>query len=237
MLRDDGAPLFLDRREAGERLAGELDDLKGRAGVVLGVPRGGVVVAAPVARYLGWPLDVVLARKVGAPFNPELAAGAVAPDGVCRWNHEVLRYLFGSGITEEQARQLLAPYVAEAQQEVARRLALYRGGRPPLRLAGRTAVVVDDGVATGLTVAAALDWLARQGPACLVLATPVASLEALEHLRPLCDRVVCLATPEPFFAVGQYYADFRQVTDEEVQELLGVHGEQTGTAPADPTGR
>ncbi len=230
MLWDEAGPLFPDRRQAGERLAELLADLGPRRGVILGVPRGGVVVAAPVAERLGWPLDVILARKVGTPFNPELAAGAVAPDGVCRWNADVLRYLFGATVGEEEARELLLPYLREAREELHRRLRLYRGSRPPLRLAGLTVVVVDDGIATGLTVAAALDWLAGQGPAARILATPVASPEALEYLTPLCDQLVCLAAPHPFFAVGQYYADFRQVTDEEVQEILRTHGPPAGRA-------
>lgn len=242
VLWDDAGPLFRDRSEAGERLAGLLEDLGPRRGIVLGVPRGGLAVAAPVAARLGWPLDVILARKVGTPFNPELAAGAVAPNGVCRWNADVIRYLFGPAAGPDETRELLLPYLREAQEELERRLRLYRAGRPPLRLAGLTVIVVDDGIATGLTVAAALDWLAGQETAARILATPVASVEAVEYLTPLCDRVVCLATPDPFFAVGQYYADFHQVTDEEVEEILRTHGlpgdlPARGPAGPEPAGR
>ncbi len=207
--------VFADRSDAGRRLARRLEHLRGKAGVVLGIPRGGVVVAAEIAAALGWPLDVVIARKVGAPFNPELALAAVAPGGVLHVNRELADHL-------RLRAEDLAPLVAAQLREIERRLRLYRGGRPPLNLAGKVAALVDDGVATGLTVAAAAESVRRAGPTSLVLAVPVASREALDMLRPLADEIVCLQAPDDFYAVGEFYRDFRQVTDEQVIALLAA---------------
>lgn len=215
---------FADRSDAGRRLAARLGHLREAAGVVLGIPRGGVVVAAEIAASLGWPLDVVIARKVGAPFNPELALAAVAPGGVLHFNRELLEQL-------RLRPEDLAPLVALQLREIERRLRLYRGGRPPLSLGGKVAVLADDGVATGLTVAAAAESVRRSGPASLILAVPVASQEALASLRPLADEIVCLETPDDFYAVGEFYRNFRQVTDDEVMALLREHGRGAGQEP------
>jgi putative phosphoribosyl transferase len=204
--------MFRDRREAGELLAEALAALRGQPVVVLGIPRGGVEVAATVAEALEAPLDVVIPRKVGAPGNPELGLGAVA-EGV-----EVLdqRLIRGLGVDDAY----LTHEIAAQQEEIRRRSAAYRDDRPPVDLRGRVAVVVEDGVATGGTAAAALRWARSQGAARVVLAVPVAPAEAVRRLGEEADEVRALATPEPFYAVGQWYADFPQVSDGRVIELL-----------------
>ncbi|MFZ5768662.1 MAG: phosphoribosyltransferase [Bacillota bacterium] len=184
--------------------------------LVLGVPRGGVVVAARVARALGATLDVIVPRKIGAPRNPELAIGAVGPDG---------QVIIDQGLAELVGAS--AAYIAKESQrqaqEVRRRLELYRRGLPPPELEGMDVVVVDDGVATGHTVLAALRALRPQRPATLTVAVPVAPPESVARLQEEADRVVCLATPSPFYAVGQFYRHFPQVSDEEVAGLLHAH--------------
>jgi predicted phosphoribosyltransferase len=181
--------------------------------IVLGIPRGGVATAAEAARVLELPLDVALARKVGAPGNPELAIGAVGPDG-------------GAVIDEALARRVgatadwLARAVENEKGEVAEREERFRAGRPPLNVVGREVVVVDDGVATGSTAAAVARWLAGAGARHRVLAVPVAPPQTAAGLAQLYDEVVTLATPASFFAVGEFYVDFRQVTDDEVRQLL-----------------
>jgi len=180
--------------------------------VVLGIPRGGVEVAAVVAEALDAPLDVVIPRKVGAPGNPELGLGAVA-EGVEVLDEHLIRVL---RVGEEYLRQ----EIATQEEEIARRSLTYRGDRPPVDLEGRVAVVVDDGVATGGTAAAALRWARRRGATSVILAVPVAPLEAVRRLSEEADEVRALATPEPFYAVGQWYADFPQVSDGEVIDLL-----------------
>jgi putative phosphoribosyl transferase len=206
---------FADRVEAGTRLGEELQrrDIGVEDGVVLGIPRGGVVAAAEVARVLGLPLDVALARKVGAPGNPELAIGAVGPDG-------------GAVIDEDLARRVgasedwRARAVEAEQREVAERQRRFRSDRPPLDVAGRVAIVIDDGVATGSTAVAVGRWLAGAGARRRILAVPVAPPQTAERLAHAYDEVHVLATPAAFFAVGEFYADFRQVTDDEVRQLL-----------------
>jgi putative phosphoribosyl transferase len=204
---------FLDRREAG-RLLG--DALAERVGdddvVVLGIPRGGVVVAAQVAEKLGAPLDVVIPRKVGAPGNPELGLGAVAP-GVGVLDERLIRDL---GVS----REYLAREIAAQEQEIERRSRAYRGDRPALDAAGKVVIVVDDGVATGGTAVAAARWAKKAGAARVVLAVPVAPAQALPNLAREVDEALVLSTPEPFFAVGQWYERFDQVDDDEVVELL-----------------
>jgi predicted phosphoribosyltransferase len=204
--------MFADRREAGERLAILLADLADRPTVVLGIPRGGAEVAAVVAEALGAPLDVVVPRKIGAPGNPELGIGAVA-EGVQVLDERLIRTL-GVGPA------FLEGAIAEQRREIARRVARYRGGRPPAPIAGRTAVVVDDGVATGGTAVAAVRWASAQGATAVVLAVPVAPPEAVRRLRSEADEVRALLTPEYFSSVGQWYADFPQVSDERVVALL-----------------
>jgi putative phosphoribosyl transferase len=204
--------VFADRHEAGERLAEALSEFAGQDVVVLGVPRGGVVVAASVADRLGAPLDIVIPRKVGAPGNPELGVGAVA-EGVEILDDRLLDVL---GVGEDYLRE----EISAQQEEIRRRSEAYRGGRARVDLSGKVAIVVDDGVATGGTAIAAVRWARRQGASKVVLAVPVAPGEALERLRREADDVRALAAPEPFYAVGQWYANFPQVTDEEVVELL-----------------
>jgi putative phosphoribosyl transferase len=207
--------LFHDRRDAGQRLGRRLLDLAPPDPLVLALPRGGVAVGVEVARLLGAPLDVVLVRKIGAPWHKELAAGAVVdgeqPELVL--NPDVVR---GYGIDQgylqaEKERQL---------REIERRRRLYLGDRPRPRIAGRTAIVVDDGIATGATVRAALHAVRRAAPRELVLAVPVASPEVLDRLAPDVDRIVCLHPDPDLMAVGQYYADFTQVEDDEVVAML-----------------
>lgn len=180
--------------------------------VVLGVPRGGVEVAAEVARLRHWPLDIVVPRKVGAPFNPELGLGAIAP-GVRVLDEGMLRTL-------NVDQDYLENEIASQEEEIRRRTEAYRKGRAPVDLRGKVAVIVDDGVATGGTAAAALRWARAQGATRVVLAIPVAPREAVAKLSKEADEVVCLATPEPFFAVGQWYERFSQTSDDEVVDLL-----------------
>jgi predicted phosphoribosyltransferase len=180
---------------------------------VLGIPRGGVVVAAEVARRLGVPLDVIVARKLGAPISEELAIGAVTANGGRFLNTDVIEEL---GVSEGYIDAVTQRQQAEAR----RRETLFRGERPPLDLTGRTVILVDDGLATGATMRAAARSLRHTRAARLVAAVPVASAQARDALRAEVDEVVCLSTPEPFGAVGAFYDDFRQTEDEEVQELL-----------------
>jgi putative phosphoribosyl transferase len=181
--------------------------------VILGIPRGGVLVAAEVARALALPLDVVVPRKIGAPSNPELGIGAVAP-GVRVLDAAMIRRLdVGPAYLERE--------IAAQEREIERRSAAYRGGRPSADIAGRTAVVVDDGVATGGTAVAALRWARARGAREVVLAVPVAPAQAVPMLARECDRIVVLETPEPFTAVGEWYRRFGQASDADVVEALG----------------
>jgi putative phosphoribosyl transferase len=204
--------IFSDRSEAGARLAEALGHLADEQVVVLGVPRGGVEVAAEVARLLRWPLDIVVPRKVGAPFNPELGLGAIAP-GVRVLDEGMLKTL-------NVDRDYLENEIASQEEEIRRRTEAYRGDRDPVEIDGRVAVVIDDGVATGGTSAAALRWARERGASRVVLAVPVAPREAVMRLAKEADEVVCLATPDPFFAVGQWYEAFPQTSDGEVVALL-----------------
>ena len=203
---------FANRSEAGRQLAGSLDHLDGEEVVVLGVPRGGVEVAAVVAGEHVWPLDIVVPRKVGAPFNSELGLGAIAP-GVRVIDRGMLR---GLGISEEY----LEEEIRKQEDEIRRRTEAYRRGKGPMELGGKTAVVVDDGIATGGTAVASVRWARAQGAGRVVLAVPVAPKEAVAKLSKEADEVVCLTSPEPFFAVGQWYGDFPQTGDDRVIELL-----------------
>jgi putative phosphoribosyl transferase len=207
-----GRGLFADRREAGERLAQALEPLRGEPVVVLGIPRGGVEVAAVVAEALGAPLDVVIPRKVGAPGNPELGLGAVA-EGVEVLDERLVDVL---GVSPDYLRQ----EIGAQQEEIRRRAAAYRSDRPPVDLQDKVAVVVDDGVATGGTAVAALRWARSRRARKVILAVPVAPPEAIRRLQEEADEVTALATPEPFYAVGQWYEEFPQVSDQEVIEIL-----------------
>jgi putative phosphoribosyl transferase len=205
--------MFNTRTEAGEKLADELAKLDLPDPVVLALPRGGVPVALPVARRLKAPLDLLLVRKIGAPANPELAAGAVVEGAEPVFNRDVLA---GYGITAES----LASVVADKRREIAARRKAWLEGRAPIPREGRTLIVVDDGIATGATVRAALTGLADTGAAAVVLAVPVAPADTIEVLTPLCDRIVCLETPIFFGAVGAHYAVFDQVSDDAVGRML-----------------
>lgn len=216
---------FRDRTEAGERLADALARLSLQRPVVFGVPRGGVVVAAAVARRLGAPLVPIVVRKVGSPFNPELAVGAVGP-GLTYINRALCAEL---GVSERQ----LAAALEQARLELAERMRRL-GASPQLpELRGRSAVLVDDGVATGATAELAVRLLRQRHPDEVVLAVPVAAAEALRRLEPQVDRCVCLHVPEPFFAVGAHYERFGQVSDAEVAELLRAVAAAAGTAAPD----
>jgi len=206
---------FADRREAGRLLAEKLRAYKDRRPVVLALPRGGVPVGYEIARALGAPLDIALVRKLGAPGQPELAIGAIAlgekPEIVTDQ-----QLIAGLGVSPA----VLAAIEQRELQELARRRQCYRGDRPPLPLAGRTAIVVDDGIATGASTRAALRSIRTARPARLVLAVPVAPPETLAELAAEADEIVCLARPHPFFSVGQFYRHFGQLEDREVLELL-----------------
>jgi predicted phosphoribosyltransferase len=210
---------FRNRTDAGRQLAEKLAAYADRPDVlVLALPRGGVPVGFEVARALGAPLDVFLVRKLGVPGYEELAMGAVATGGVRVLNDEIVR---GLGILEHQ----IDAVVARELQELARRERLYRGDRPPPDVAGRTVILVDDGLATGATMRAAVAALRRQRPAGIVVAVPTASPDTCEALKAEADDVICAMTPDPFFAVGHWYDDFTQTTDEEVRDLLYAKGD------------
>ncbi len=205
---------FRDRCDAGQQLAARLGFLQGDLGViVLGIPRGGVVVAAQVARALNAPLDIFIAHKIGAPFNPELAIGALTSSGELVRDEDLIDEL---RLSEKD----IAREVDYQRGEIARRLALFRGKLSPLDVAEKTVVLVDDGVATGSTVLAALRALRKQSPARLILAIPVGPADTVARLARECDQTVVLATPEPFWAVGRFYMRFDQTQDEEVVRLL-----------------
>ncbi len=205
--------VFEDRREAGRLLGERLAEagVEGEA-LVLGLPRGGVPVAHEVSAALGAALDVMLVRKLGAPYNPEFAVGAIAADVVVR-NEEALAML---GLREHD----LEPIVERERAELARRDALYREGRPPLVLQDKDVVLVDDGIATGSTMRAAVDAARALEARRITVAAPTASRDAVERLERTADRVVVLSVPEPYIAVGRWYRQFTQLTDEEVVALL-----------------
>jgi putative phosphoribosyl transferase len=205
--------VFMDRLEAGRRLGERLRHLRGEDTVVLGLPRGGVPVAAVVAEALGAPLDVCLVRKLGVPFQPELGMGAIGEDGVRVINDAVVRE---ARVTREE----LAEVEEDEREVLERRGSRYRGGRAPVGIDGRTVVVIDDGVATGSTARAACRIARARGAARIVLAVPVAPQDWTERLGGEADELVALETPRDFFAVGQFYVDFAQVEDEEVAACL-----------------
>jgi predicted phosphoribosyltransferase len=225
-------PLFDDRRDAGRRLAAALARYRHSAPVVLALPRGGVPVAFEIATALDAPLDVLIVRKIGAPGHPELGLGAIvdgdAPQLVL--NDDIVAQVAPpAGFIEQEAGRQRA--------EIERRRRLYVGDRPAPAIAGRTVILVDDGIATGGSVKAALSALARDRPARLVLAVPVAPADTLRQLAGRCDDVVCLASPEPFHAVGPHYRDFTQTEDSEVVALLAAargRGERRAPPGGDP---
>jgi putative phosphoribosyl transferase len=215
--------MFKDRADAGRGLARRLEFLRGADVVVLALPRGGVPVGYEVANALGAPLDVVVVRKLGVPYQPELAMGAIGEGGVRVLNEAVL-----SGLRLAPAQ--IAGVEDRERAELARRTAMYRAGRAPADITGRIAVVVDDGIATGSTARAACQIARLQGAALVILAVPVGAPESIEGLRNSCDQVICLHAPALLCAVGQYYEDFRPVSDEAVADLL----ERAAADPARP---
>jgi len=221
--------VFDDRRAAGAALARELAESGAERPdpVVLALPRGGVPVALEIARALGAPLDLILVRKIGAPFQPELAAAAVVDgdDPQMVVNDEVVR---GTGMTQAD----LEAAKAEQLAEIERRRATYLGGRAPVAVAGRDAIVVDDGIATGATMRTALRALRRKGPRSLTLAVPVAAPDSLALMRGEVDRAVCLKQPEPLYGIGAHYRDFHQLDDAEMRRLLAEADRIAGGAGA-----
>jgi len=206
--------VFKDRVTAGRELADALRHYAEREDVVvLGLPRGGVPVALQVAEALGVSLDLMLVRKLGLPGHKELAMGAIATGGSSVLNEDVVRYYNISAEAIEAA-------TAEERQELQRRERLYRGERPVPKLRNRCVILVDDGLATGATMRAAVLALRQQAPARIIVAVPVAPPDTVALLREIVDEIVCLATPEPFWGVGRWYQDFDQTTDAEVRELL-----------------
>lgn len=204
---------FRDRSDAGQQLAGKLERLRGRDVVVLGLPRGGVPVAFEVASTLKSPLDVIVVRKLGVPFQPELGMGAIGEDAVRIVNHEVVRL---ANVSEGE----LAQIESRERIELERQAQGFRGGRQRVPLQGRTAIIVDDGIATGSTARAACQVARAHGAETVVLAVPVAPWPSIVELSRTADEVVCLSTPQPFYAVGEWYHDFSQTSDEEVVNLL-----------------
>jgi len=205
--------LFANRVEAGKRLASALADFTSKDGIVLAIPRGGVVVGFEVARTLGLPLDVIVPRKIGAPDNPELAIGAMTEDGTIILDEKLVIYL---GVSEDYIKNK-----SDNQKlEIGRRLKLYRGDVPRPNLKNREVIIVDDGIATGSTMKAALASVRKSGAKTVVIAIPVGPQSTITELKKQADRVVCLYTPEPFYAIGEFYEDFAQTEDGEVMELL-----------------
>jgi putative phosphoribosyl transferase len=215
---------FRDRAEAGRVLAEKLADYAGLADViVLALPRGGVPVAYEVARALRAPLDVFLVRKLGAPGHEELAMGAIASGGIVVMNDEVVKAM------KVQADEILDAIDSE-RRELARREVAYRYDRPPVDVRGRIVILIDDGLATGSTMRAAVKALRRQGPARIVVAVPIGAASTCEEFQEIADECICAATPEPFRAVGLWYEDFSQTEDDEVAELLARAGAPGGAA-------
>jgi putative phosphoribosyl transferase len=204
---------FLDRADAGRRLAGVLTGVPDGDAIVLGLPRGGIPVGYEIATALGVPLDVILVRKVGLPAQPELAMGAIGEDGVRLVNTEVVQ-------AEQVSQRVFAEVEQRERAELVRRAERYRLDRPRAVVAGRTAIVVDDGIATGSTARAACQVARAHGAGRVILAVPVAPRGTVAALSQVADRVVCLESPEPFYAIGQWYQDFAQTSDAEVVRLL-----------------
>ena len=214
-------PIFRDRFDAGRKLAERLTRfVQDPESLVLALPRGGVPVGFEVARALHAELDIFLVRKLGLPGHEELAIGAIASGGVRVLNEDLVKEL-------QLSRNLIEQITAREERELKRREGLYRRGRPPLPVRDRTVILVDDGLATGATMKAASRALRLQGPGRIIIAVPVAAKETCEEFRTDVDEVVCAYTPAPFIAVGIWYEDFSQTTDEEVQRLLELAERQT----------
>ncbi len=207
--------IFKDRREAGRQLANALtkQGYEGQDTIVLGIPRGGLVVADEVAKAISATLDVIIARKLRAPYQPELGIGAVVSGDHITINEDLSRAV---GATQEYLNR----EVAYQREEIERRLRFYRGEHPEPEVSGKTVIVVDDGIATGYTFRAALESLRKRHPGRLVAAAPVAAIDSVEMLKDFSDEVVCLHAPVSFFAVGAWYQNFDQVSDEEAAAIL-----------------
>lgn len=223
--------LFTDRRHAGRVLASALGKYAGRTdGMVLALPRGGVPVAYEVARTLGAPLDVFVVRKLGVPGHEELAMGALASGGLCVLNNDVVRAL---GITKE----VILESARVENQELGRRDRAYRGDRPPADVSGKTVILIDDGLATGSTMRAAIQAVRQRDPARVVAAVPVAAPETCSEMSEEADDMVCAATPRPFHAVGLWYQDFTQTSDQEVRDLLEAAQREQARREQGPSAR
>lgn len=222
--------IFTDREMAGRQLADALGTYRAsRNLIVLALPRGGVPVAYKIAETLDAPLDVLIVRKLGVPWHSELAMGAIASGGVQVLNEDVVR---STGVTEKQLKAVLE----RERTELARREQRYRGNRPNPKLSGKTLILVDDGLATGATMRAAIEAVRQQGAGRVVVAVPVAPGDTMRRLGALADEVVCLSSPEPFYAIGQWYARFDQTTDEEVCDLLRRNWGRHPSSEAAPDG-
>ncbi len=224
LLTPDGI-VFKDRRDAGRRLAEQLEPFRAEQPVVVGIPRGGVPVAAEVARALGAPLDVAVVRKIGAPQNPEFAIGALAEGGVHVLSEQVVR---ATGLSEEGLRAL----IEGVERELDERIDRYRGAREPVQIEGRTVILVDDGLATGRSALAAVISLRKRGARRVILAVPVAAPTSVEALRAEADDVVCVEMPADMWAVGLWYEDFSPTSDEEVAALLAENAATANGAVA-----
>jgi putative phosphoribosyl transferase len=218
---------FRDREEAGRLLAEQLREYAGEAPLVLALPRGGVAVGYEIARALDAPLDVMMVRKLGVPWHPELGMGALAEGGAVYINREVLR-------EAELEPEELRTVITEEARELERRVQRYRGGRPLPELKGRTVILVDDGLATGGTARAAVRALRGFGAGRIILAVPVAASQTAEQLREEVDALVCVQEPGNLWAIGTWYEDFHQMSDEEVLVLLDQAHLSTGVSPAGP---
>jgi predicted phosphoribosyltransferase len=222
---DGNLRLFADRVDAGRRLSKALKDYKEKNTIILAIPRGGVVVGFEVADALNVPLDVIIPRKIGAPGNPELAIGAVMEDGTIIMNEELTGFLQVSEdyIKEESGSQRL---------EIERRLKFYRGDAPYPNLKDRVVVMVDDGIATGSTMKAAVASVRKKGARAVVIAVPVGPSSTVEELKREADHVICLQSPESFMAIGQFYENFNQTSDEEVIRLLKLNRDKRASLKA-----
>lgn len=208
--------IYLDRVDAGQQLTQLLRQYHNAANtIVLALPRGGVPVANEIARQLKLPLDVIIVRKLGAPFHVEYAIGAIASGGVLLLNDQAIRDL-------DVSDEVLEDIIAEEQEELSRREHLYRANKPKLNIPNQTIILVDDGIATGFTMKAAVLALKKCQPKRLIVAVPVASMEAIKALKPLVDELICPEIPEHFYAVGAWYKNFNQTTDQQVTDILST---------------
>ncbi len=215
---------FADRVDAGKRLASALENFAGKNMIVLAIPRGGVVVGYEIAKTLSLPLDVIIPHKIGAPNNPELAIGAMTEDGTIILDNNLIAYI---GVSDDYIRE----ESMQQKREIERRLKFYRQNEPYPNLQNRDIIIVDDGIATGSTMKAALASVKNRGAKTVIVAVPVGPPSTIKELKKQADRVVCLYTPEYFQAIGQFYDNFSQTTDEEVIQLLRENKKQHHQKP------